>query len=131
MGGGSIGGIDHVLVGLIANAVGVDPAKVNFIVHAGGGEVMASVTGGTRPSRSVDTRSSGARSMPVLLRLIAISSEQRTPGLDAPTLKESGVDVALMNWRGLIGHPDLPQRERKALPTRSPRWWRRHPGRRR
>ena len=29
-----------------------------------------------------------------LLCLIAISSEQRTPGIDAPTLKESGVDVA-------------------------------------
>ena len=37
-GGGSIGGFDHVLVGLIAKAVGVDPMKANYIVHAGGGE---------------------------------------------------------------------------------------------
>ena len=35
--GGSVGGIDHVLVGLIAKAVGVDPKKINFVVHAGGG----------------------------------------------------------------------------------------------
>ena len=36
MGRGSIGGIDHVLVGPIAKAVGVDPAKANYIVHAEG-----------------------------------------------------------------------------------------------
>ena len=113
--GGSIGGIDHVLVGLIAKAVGVDPAKVNFIVHAGGGEVMASVLGGHTTVALSGYEEFRSQIDAGLLRLIAISSEQRTPGIDAPTLKESGVDVALMNWRGLMGHPDLPQREAKEL----------------
>ena len=104
--GGSIGGIDHVLVGLIAKAVGVDPAKVNFIVHAGGGEVMASVLGGHTTVALSGYEEFRSQIDAGLLRLIAISSEQRTPGIDAPTLKESGVAVALMNWRGLMGHPD-------------------------
>src|ERR687889_1532592 len=45
-GGGSAGGTDHILVGLIAQAVGVDPTKVNYIAHSGGGEAMASILGG-------------------------------------------------------------------------------------
>src|SRR4029079_6982894 len=37
-GGGSAGGTDHILVGLIARAVGVDPTKINYVPFKGGGE---------------------------------------------------------------------------------------------
>src|SRR5688572_23653888 len=30
-GGGSAGGTDHILIGMVAKAVGVDPAKVNYV----------------------------------------------------------------------------------------------------
>ncbi|HEX7022671.1 MAG TPA: tripartite tricarboxylate transporter substrate-binding protein, partial [Trueperaceae bacterium] len=36
--GGSAGGIDHILVGLIAQEVGVDPKAINYIPFSGGGE---------------------------------------------------------------------------------------------
>src|SRR5688572_29957448 len=45
-GGGSAGGTDHIAAALFAKAVGVDPAKVNYIAHSGGGEAMASILGG-------------------------------------------------------------------------------------
>ena len=45
-GGGSAGGTDHMLVGLIAKAVGVDPAGINYVPFSGGGEAMASILGG-------------------------------------------------------------------------------------
>jgi putative tricarboxylic transport membrane protein len=35
-GGGSAGGTDHILVGLIAKAVGADPAKINYVPFKGG-----------------------------------------------------------------------------------------------
>ena len=31
------------------------------------------------------------------LRLIAVSSDQRLPGIQAPTLKEQGIDVVVQN----------------------------------
>ncbi len=45
-GGGSAGGTDHILVGLIAKAVGVDPAKINYVAFKGGGEAIAAIVGG-------------------------------------------------------------------------------------
>ena len=45
-GGGSAGGTDHILAGLIAKAAGVDPTKVNYIAHSGGGEALSAILGG-------------------------------------------------------------------------------------
>ena len=44
--GGSAGGTDHILAGLIAQAVGVDPAKVNYVAAKGGGDQVANIVGG-------------------------------------------------------------------------------------
>src|SRR5215510_15400047 len=45
-GGGSAGGTDHILVGLIAKATGVDPGKINYVAYKGGGEAIAAIVGG-------------------------------------------------------------------------------------
>ena len=39
------------------------------------------------------------------LRALGISSPERLPGVDIPTFKEQGVDVELVNWRGLMAPP--------------------------
>jgi putative tricarboxylic transport membrane protein len=41
------------------------------------------------------------------LRLLAVSSDERIAGVDAPTLKEAGVDVSLQNWRMVAAAPGL------------------------
>jgi len=45
-GGGSAGGSDQILAGLIADAVGVAPRRVNYIAFSGGGEAMSAILGG-------------------------------------------------------------------------------------
>lgn len=114
-GGGSAGGTDHILVGLIAKEVGVDPAQVNYIAHSGGGEATAAILSGavsagvSGVSEFTDQVEAGA------MRILAVSSEERVEGVDAPTIKEAGVDVALMNWRAVFGPPDLSPAEREAV----------------
>jgi hypothetical protein len=44
--GGSAGGTDHIAVGLIAKASGVDPTKINYVAFSGGGEALAAILGG-------------------------------------------------------------------------------------
>ena len=39
----------------------------------------------------------------------------RLAGLDAPTLKESGIDVELANWRGVFGAGELADEDKKGL----------------
>jgi putative tricarboxylic transport membrane protein len=114
-GGGSAGGTDHILVGLIAKEVGVDPAQINYIAHSGGGEATAAILSGavsagvSGVSEFTDQVEAGA------MRILAVSSEERMEGMDAPTIKEAGVDVALMNWRAVFGPPDLTTAQRDAV----------------
>ena len=114
-GGGSAGGTDQILVGLIGKAVGADPAKLNYIAHSGGGEAMSSILGG-----HVTVGVNGAAElMPQIaagkLRPLAISSEARVQGFDIPTLKEQGVDVALTNWRGVLAPAGIKDADKAAL----------------
>ena len=43
--GGSAGGTDQVLAGLLANAGGVDPRQINYIAYSGGGQSLAALLG--------------------------------------------------------------------------------------
>ena len=45
-GGGSAGGSDQMLAGLIADAIGIDPSRINYIAFSGGGESLSAVLGG-------------------------------------------------------------------------------------
>jgi putative tricarboxylic transport membrane protein len=49
------------------------------------------------------------------LRGLAVSSAKRIDGVDVPTLKESGLDVELSNWRGVVAAPGLSDAQRKDL----------------
>jgi putative tricarboxylic transport membrane protein len=114
-GGGSAGGTDHITAALFAKAVGADASKINYIAHSGGGEAMASVIGGhvTLGVSSVSELEPQVKAGK--LRWIGISSDQRQPGIDAPTFKESGVDLVLGNWRGVLGAPELSDADKKKL----------------
>lgn len=127
--GGSAGGTDHILVGLIAQAVGVDPTLINYIPYSGGGEALAAILGGqvsagvSGISEWADQIASGE------LRALAVSGSpasdaatgEATPGASeaaaqiAPTLKEQGIDVELANWRGVVAPPEISEEGRLCL----------------
>ena len=46
---------------------------------------------------------------------LAVTSEERVEGVDAPTLKEAGVDLTFANWRGIVAAPDLQDADREEL----------------
>ena len=114
-GGGSAGGTDHILAGMIAQAVGVEPAKVNYIAYAGGGEAQAAIMGGHVAAGISGYGEFAAQIKSGKLRALAISSDKRVPGIDIPTLKEQGVDIELVNWRGIFGAPGITDAQKKEL----------------
>lgn len=113
--GGSIGGVDHVTAGLFAKAVGVDPTKINYVVHAGGGEVLASVLGGHTTLGVSGYEEFRTQIEAGDLVALAVSGDERIPGVEVPTFKESGVDLSVMNWRGIVTHPRLDADDQAAL----------------
>jgi putative tricarboxylic transport membrane protein len=114
-GGGSAGGTDHMLVGLIAKAVGVAPDGINYVPFSGGGESMASILGG-HVTAGVNGYAEFAGQIEAgALRPLAISSAERLEGVDIPTLKEQGVDVELANWRGVVAPPGISDEDKQAL----------------
>lgn len=125
-GGGSKGSIDHILAGLIAKDIGVDPKRINYVPFQGGGEASASVLGG-----HVTAGIAGVSEfLPFIksgkMRALAVTSKDRVA--DIPTLKEQGVNVEIYNWRGVYGAPGITPEQRKALidavvkATESPSW---------
>src|SRR5690606_32866133 len=113
--GGSAGGADHITAGLIAKTVGVDPTQVNYIAYSGGGEALAALLGG-QVTAGVSGYSGFVGQIGAgELRLLAVSSEDRIPGVDAPTLREAGVDMALENWRMVAAAPGITDEQKAAI----------------
>ena len=114
-GGGSAGGTDHILAGLIAQKAGVDPAKINYVPFSGGGEALAAVMGG-HVSAGISGISEWIGQIQAgTLRPIAVSSPEPVAGLDAPTLRKAGIDLDLTNWRGILAPPGITEDQRQAL----------------
>ena len=113
--GGSAGGTDHILAGMIAKAVGVDPKKVAYVAHAGGGPTQAALLGNHVSCGISGWGEFSEQVKAGKLRAIGISADKRQDGIDVPTLKEQGIDVELFNWRGVFGAPGTTADQQKAL----------------
>jgi putative tricarboxylic transport membrane protein len=114
-GGGSAGGADQILAGLIADAVGVTPGRVNYVAFSGGGEMLAALLG---EQLAVGVSGFGEMQAHIetgALRMLAVSSPERVAGIDAPTLRELGVDVDLANWRSVVAPPGISAADRERL----------------
>ncbi|WP_207478560.1 Bug family tripartite tricarboxylate transporter substrate binding protein [Arenibaculum pallidiluteum] len=111
--GGSAGGSDHILLGMIAKASGVEPQKINYVPYAGGGQALAALLGNQVAGGISGYGEFAEQVRAGKLRMIGISADKRQPGIDVPTLKEQGVDVELFNWRGVFGPPGLSDADRK------------------
>ncbi|MFH9724991.1 Bug family tripartite tricarboxylate transporter substrate binding protein [Streptomyces sp. NPDC017254] len=127
-GGSSPGGPDHLAPMLMAQAAGIAPKDVNYVPFDGGGELLASILGNkvafgvSGVGEYLDQIKAGE------LRLLAVTGPERVPGLDAPTLREAGLDTEFTNWRGVVAPPGLSDAERQKLVTLvtelhdSPQW---------
>ncbi len=113
--GGSAGGVDHITVGLLAKAAGVDPTKINYVAFSGGGEALAAILG-----NQVTVGISGVGEfLPQVeagsMRMLAVSTAEKWAGTDAPTLMESGYDVNVQNWRMVAAAPGLSDDQKAAV----------------
>ncbi len=113
--GGSAGGADHIAVGLLANAADVDPTAINYIAYSGGGEALAAILGNQVTAGISSLGEFKPQADAGTLRILAVTSEERIEGVDAPTLTEVGLDVVLQNWRMVAAPAGLSPEDEAAI----------------
>ena len=128
-GGGSAGGTDHILAGLIAKAAGVDPTKVNYIAHSGGGEALSAILGG-----HVTAGISGYEEFApqIAAGKLRGSPSPPTSGCRASTCRRSRSRASMSRWStgaACSPAPDPRKGHEGALGRASPRWSRARLGR--
>lgn len=119
IGGGSAGGIDHMVAAQLAREAGINPEQIRYAAYAGGGELtinLLSTAPGT-PNVGIsgynDFRDMIAEGR---LRALMVVAPERLDGLDAPTAAEAGYPaVDLVNWRGLVAPTALTDSEQQEL----------------
>ncbi|AWB86139.1 Bug family tripartite tricarboxylate transporter substrate binding protein [Mycetocola zhujimingii] len=118
--GGSAGGADHILAGLLLEEAGLSGTEIaeslNYIPNSGGGEAVNLILGNNAAAgisgigEFVEHIESGT------MRALAVSSAEPAENLpDVPTITDEGYDVTLTNWRGVLAPTDISDADRDAL----------------
>jgi putative tricarboxylic transport membrane protein len=116
--GGSAGGAEQILAGLMAKAAGANPAQLSYVAHSGGGEMLSTLLSG----RSTIAISGVSEIKPQIhsgdVRALAVSSPERLEVLpDVPTMREAGMDIQLQNWRGVVAPKGISEEQERAVET--------------
>lgn len=116
-GGSSPGGPDHLAAHLTAKALGITPKDVNYVVYDGGGPLLAALISGEVKAGVSGVGEYKDQIQAGQLKVLGVTSPERVPGFDAPTIKEQGFDLEFINWRGLVAPPGIEDAERDRLTT--------------
>ena len=106
---GTIGSQDWVKMALIAKRAGIDPKVLRFVALEGGGEAFTAMAANHVQVVSGDASEASLHAGAGNIRVLAVLSEQRLPGVLAkvPTAREQGLDVVWPIIRGVWMGPQV------------------------
>jgi putative tricarboxylic transport membrane protein len=116
-GGSNPGGPDHLTPMLLAEEVGIDPKSVNFVSYDGGGELLAGLLGSKIAFATTGVGEIAEQAKSGDVKVLAVTSEEPVADVDAPTLKDEGVDMVFTNWRGIVAAPGISDERAQQLVT--------------
>lgn len=112
----------------MTQASGEDPSKINYVAYSGGGEALAAMLGGQATAGVSGYGEWQGQIESGDLRALAISYPDPIEGIEAKPLKAQGLDIELVNWRGVFAGPGVEGDDLEALKTavdktvKSPEW---------
>lgn len=104
---GALGGVDHLVAGLLALAAGSSPAATNFVPFARNFELVDAVASGKVTAGVSGFRTFSADVASSKLRVLGVSSRKEAYGFRP--LREQGLNVDLANWRALYTGSGVPK----------------------
>jgi putative tricarboxylic transport membrane protein len=103
--GGSAGGTDHILLAMMAGKLGISPSSISYVAFNSGGPAVTAIIGNQVKAGISNWSEFAPHVTTGRMRALGLSSDQRLPGVDVPTLKEGGIDAVLYNWRAVFAPP--------------------------
>jgi len=113
--GGSAGGTDHQLLGLIIKALGRNAKDAAYVAFQGGGPANAAILGGQVSAGIAGYSEVEEHINSGKMKIIAVSGNTRIPGVNAPTIKELGLNVVAANWRGIFAAPGVSAEQKSKI----------------
>ncbi|MGL4173085.1 MAG: Bug family tripartite tricarboxylate transporter substrate binding protein [Actinomycetota bacterium] len=114
--GGSVGGVDQILMVEVAQKIGAPTEKINYMPYAGGGETIPVLLSGKADAGLSGIAQYAEEIEAGRLRPLAVTSKAPTatlPGVD--TFINQGVDVWVENWRGIVAPKSISANDRKVV----------------
>jgi putative tricarboxylic transport membrane protein len=105
--GGSKGGIDHQVIGLLAQTADIDPTKLNYVVFSGGPEVLTSILSGSTQVGISGSSEFNAFVASGKVRVLGVSSAKPLAGFKGQTFVRQGYNLVYGNWRGIMAPADI------------------------
>lgn len=114
--GGSVpGGMDHLVAGLAFKGAGTDARRLPYLPFDAGGKAMASLLSGEADALSTGLSEALELARSGEVRIIASTAPKRLKDApNVPTLKEQGINVTFINWRGFFAPPGISNKKRNA-----------------
>lgn len=105
--GGALGGPDQGLVYAIAQRLGVGIDDIEYYGRAGGRRVTETLLDGRGDVGISDYAEFQPYVTTHALNILAVAAPHRLAGINAPTLRELGIDATMMNWRAVFAAPGI------------------------
>jgi putative tricarboxylic transport membrane protein len=113
--GGSAGGTDHILLAMMAGKLGISPSSISYVAFNSGGPAVTAIIGNQVRAGISNWSEFAPHVATGRMRALGLSSDERLPGVELPTLKEGGVDAVLYNWRSVFAPPRVSAQEIEKL----------------
>ena len=108
---GGVGNHNHIALALVARAAGADVKRLKVVRFNGGADSITAALGGHVDMVVTPTATALPHVQAGRLRFLAITAPRRLPGAFAsvPTWKDAGANVAISNWRAIVGPRGMTQ----------------------
>lgn len=110
----ALGNQNHIVLGMLAKAAGIDPKALKIVVYSSGGQGTTAALGGHVDVWAGTLGGAIPHAQSGAIRVLGISSGERQSGGAAalPTFREQGIDAAYFAFRGVVGPPGLTPAQR-------------------
>jgi putative tricarboxylic transport membrane protein len=111
--GGSVGGVDHMLAGMIARQLKQDPATLKYAATSSGKEALALLHEGK--AQVAISSYSEFKAEIERKAVLPLASSARRALFGVPSLHEQGIYTELANWRGVFAPAGITAEQKQAL----------------